>query len=392
MQCSEHSIIMSSTATASAAAVERNCFQQPFEKKKRDKILPDGVLVELMKKSDLHGFVRMSSNLFSMFLTAVAIHKLGIYPELRDASTIRELLSVISSQKMLVFVPVYIFYGFQMQCMGFAGGHELLHGGVFRTRWLNTLATFFVSTAFFEVLYHERINHKQHHKHTLDIDRDPELTSYYSREELESLKFKSAPGSRAGYIKEFFLVTRYFRLRMCRLFSSSMGILTDYTGRGWSMKSPKPQDFDRFVVHELQVWSALQLAVYVVILATLGTTIEGATNLLFWWIVPCIIGYGPINYVRNSEHTDCDLTNDCMLNTRTVESNRFVRWLLWETNFHAEHHAYPAVPFFNLPVLHGYLNDHIKHNECKTFTAQQWNMIRPGGWIDKQNSVALSRF
>ncbi len=218
------------------------------------------------------------------------------------------------------------------------------------------------------------------------------MTSYYSREELESLKFKSAPGSRAGYLKEFFLVTRYFRLRMCRLVSSSMGILTDYTGVGWSMKSPKPQDFDHFVVHELQAWSALQLAVYVVILATLGTTVEGAKDLLFWWIVPCIIGYGPINYVRNSEHTDCDLTNDSMLNTRTVESNRFVRWLLWETNFHAEHHAYPAVPFFNLPVLHGYLNDHIKHNECKTFTAQQWHMIRPGGWIDKQNSVALSRF
>lgn len=159
------------TATATVCAVESNGFQQPFEKKKRDKILPDGVLVELMKKSDLQGFVRMSSNLLFMFMTAVAIHKLDIYPDFRDARTIRELLSIILSQKMLAFVPIYIFYGFQMQCMGFAGGHELLHGSAFRTRWLNTLATFFVSTAFFEVLYHERINHKQHHKYTLDIDR-----------------------------------------------------------------------------------------------------------------------------------------------------------------------------------------------------------------------------
>ena len=82
--------------------------------------------------------------------------------------------------------------------MGFAGGHKLLHGGVFCTRWLNTLATFFIRTAFFEVLYHKRNNHKQHHKHTLDIDRDPELTSYYSREELKSLKFKSASGYSPG--------------------------------------------------------------------------------------------------------------------------------------------------------------------------------------------------
>jgi hypothetical protein len=158
-------------ATAAVGAVERNGFQQPFERKKRDKLLPDGVLVALMKKSDLQGFVRMTSNLLIMYLTAVAIHRMDIYPGLRDASTISDLISVILSTRMLAFVPVYVFYGFQMQCMGFAGGHELLHGGAFRTRWLNTIATFLVSTAFFEVLYHERINHKQHHKHTLDIDR-----------------------------------------------------------------------------------------------------------------------------------------------------------------------------------------------------------------------------
>jgi hypothetical protein len=159
------------TATAATAAVERNGFQQPFERKKRDKLLPDGVLVELMKKSDLQGFVRMSSNLLIMYLTAIGIRAMDVYPGLRDASTFAEFLSAILTTRMLLLIPVYVFYGFQMQCMGFAGGHELLHGGAFRTRWMNTIATFLVSTATFEVLYHERINHKQHHKHTLDIDR-----------------------------------------------------------------------------------------------------------------------------------------------------------------------------------------------------------------------------
>jgi fatty acid desaturase len=365
-----------------------NKFQQPFEKKKRDKILPPGVLLQLMKKSDWEGCKRLFSNLGFMALNAYAIHKLDIYPSFRDAGNIHDLLDVILSTKMLAFVPLYIFYGFQMQCMGFAGGHELLHGSGFKTRWMNTLATFFVSTAFFEVLWHERINHKQHHMYTLDIDRDPELTSFYSRKELESMQFKSAPDSKYSYFKAFVHVTSYFRHRMCRLISSSLGIPTDYTGLGWSMKSPQPQEIERSVVRELQVWSILQLAVYVAIFANFGTTLDGIKDLLFWWMVPCIVGYGPINYVRNAEHTDCDLTNDCMLNTRTVESNRFARWLLWETNFHAEHHAYPAVPFYNLPKLHEYLNDHIKHNECKTFTSQNWHMVRKGGWIDKQNSFA----
>ena len=95
-----------------------------------------------------------------------------------------------------VFVPLYIFYGFQMQCFAFAGGHELLHGNAFRTKWINDLVSFCVGTAFFEVLRHERLMHKQHHTFTLNIDKDPELTSFYSRKELEDLKFKSVPKSR----------------------------------------------------------------------------------------------------------------------------------------------------------------------------------------------------
>ena len=405
-------------------------FEQPFQRKKRDKILAPGVLIQLMKKSDYHGLLRMVSNLSFMGLTAYyGIYKLDVY---RDGT-----LRFDDMYTMMAFAVVYIFYGFQMQvrfyywyhlgmmyiwyplslfrmheyisyaltyvslpllhlsstiilhlpqCMAFAGGHELLHGNAFKTRWLNTLAIFFVSTTFFEVLYHERLNHKQHHTYALDIDRDPEITSFYTRKELENNDFKSAPDSRFSWLKTFLNVSSYFYHRMCRLISSSFGIPTDYTGIGWSMTSPKRQDIDPSVVRELQLWSILQVCVYVVVFTTFGNSIEGIKNLLFWWIVPCIIGYGPINYVRNAEHADCDRTNDSMLNTRTVESNFIARWLLWETNFHAEHHAYPTVPFYNLPKLHVYLNDHIKHNETKTFTAQQWALIRKGGWIDKQAS------
>ncbi len=159
------------TKKSSAAANFQPVFQQPFERKKRDKILPDGVLLQLMKKSDWQGFIRMLSNLLFMFLNAIVIYKLDIYPSIRDVSSLNDVLSIVLSRKMMYFIPLYIFYGFQMQCMAFAGGHELLHGSAFKTRWMNTVATFFVSTAFFEVLYHERLNHKQHHVHTLDIDR-----------------------------------------------------------------------------------------------------------------------------------------------------------------------------------------------------------------------------
>jgi len=351
---------------------------------RRDRILPNGVVLKLMKRSNWEGCKRLFSNLALLFSTAYAIYKLNIHPDIA-IHNIRQ-WGQFELEKILIFIPLYISYGFQMQCLAFAGGHELHHGNAFKTKWMSAAATFFVGTAFFEVLPHERIIHKQHHMYTMDINRDPELTSFYSRDELEDLKFNCVPQSRYKYLKTFFNLLSYFQHRAYRLMSSCQGIATDYTGMGWSMQSPRPNKLNSVVVRDLQFWSLLQLSVYVAIFCTIGKTIQGFKNLLFWWIIPCILGYGPINFFRNAEHAHCDMTANQLLSTRTVESNKIVRWLLWETNFHAEHHAYPMVPFFNLPKLHELLNDHIKHNECKSFASQNWQMIKKGGWIDEQNS------
>ncbi|KAL7534669.1 hypothetical protein ACHAWF_004904 [Thalassiosira exigua] len=319
--------------------------------KKRDRVLPKGVIIRLMKKSDWEGFKRFFSNISFIITTALVIHHLDCYPS----------------------------------CMAFAGGHELNHGNAFKTKWMNIVASFFVSTAFFEVSWHEKYNHKLHHIYTLDIDRDPELTSFYSRKELENLNFKSVPDSRYSWFKAFVDVLSYFQHRACRLISGAMGIMTDYTGTGYSMSSPQREEIDPTVVGDLQFRSVLQLSVYVLLSLTLGRTREGWKAMLFWWIIPCVVGYGPINYFRNAEHAGCDLVPNQLHNTRTVESNFLVRWLLWETNYHCEHHAYPGVPFYNLPKLHELLDPYIKHNDCKTFTAQQIAMLRRGGWIEQQN-------
>ena len=132
------------------------------------------------------------------------------------------------------------------------------------------------------------------------------------------------------------------------------------------------------------------MLIYLTIFALFGQTKEGLQGIFYWWIVPVIVGYAPINYFRNAEHADCEVSKDpnMLRNTRTVESNAVIRQLLWNTNFHVEHHCYPMVPFFNLPKLHVLMDDNIVHNECKHFTIQNWDYIRPGGWIDQQNSGA----
>jgi fatty acid desaturase len=52
------------------------------------------------------------------------------------------------------------------------------------------------------------------------------------------------------------------------------------------------------------------------------------------------------------EHYGLWGTPDVMRNTRTVVSNGFVRYFLWNGNYHAEHHRFPAVASVNLHRLH----------------------------------------
>ena len=46
--------------------------------------------------------------------------------------------------------------------------------------------------------------------------------------------------------------------------------------------------------------------------------------------------------------------------TRTTLTTRIVRFLAWNMPYHAEHHAMPSVPFYNLPALHDMTAAHLR--------------------------------
>jgi fatty acid desaturase len=46
---------------------------------------------------------------------------------------------------------------------------------------------------------------------------------------------------------------------------------------------------------------------------------------------------------------------DFRLNSRTVKFNKFIEFLYANMNYHAEHHMFPGVPYYNLPKLNDYL-------------------------------------
>ena len=50
-------------------------------------------------------------------------------------------------------------------------------------------------------------------------------------------------------------------------------------------------------------------------------------------------------------------------NTRTTFTTALVRLIAWNMPFHAEHHAYPAVPFHKLPRFHEFVRQHLRTTE-----------------------------
>ncbi len=83
------------------------------------------------------------------------------------------------------------------------------------------------------------------------------------------------------------------------------------------------------------------------------------------WLGPYLLGVlvaAPATSVP--EHYGCatdERTTDPFATTRSVLSNPAARFILWQNNYHAAHHAFPAVPAHNALRLHELVADRTTH-------------------------------
>jgi fatty acid desaturase len=61
-----------------------------------------------------------------------------------------------------------------------------------------------------------------------------------------------------------------------------------------------------------------------------------------------------------AEHIGCAFNDNMYANTRTTYTNGAVRLLAWQMPFHAEHHAFPAVPFHALSRVNALVQGRIE--------------------------------
>jgi len=224
--------------------------------------------------------------------------------------------------------------------------HELVHGTVFETQWLNrAFATIF---SLISSIDHDRFwaSHTEHHKYTLFYPDDGEVVAPVTIDRKFTGFIKTA------FINIYFFKSVYNLLKMNIKFA-----------RGHFPKDPWLQKIfpETYPEGREAFFKAKKIQVTYYAAVIIITLLTG------YWVLPLIFLFS--NQLGGSWlHVLCNQTQhtglkadvpDFRINCRTIYLHRFVRFLYWQMNYHVEHHMFAAVPCYNLKKCH----ELIKH-EC----------------------------
>jgi fatty acid desaturase len=212
--------------------------------------------------------------------------------------------------------------------------HETIHETAFRSTALNKAVSWIAGTLLFIPPLWFRYFHFAHHRHTHDPDNDPELLT-------------PKPKTLGGYAVHLSGIP-YFTGMVCTLTANARGTAQD--------RFVPPKGTPKVIAETRRL-----LGVYA---AMLAVSLAAGSALLLWvWLLPLMLGQPFLRAYLLAEHTLCPHVADMFANTRTTFTNRLVRFIAWNMPFHAEHHAYPGVPFHKLPAFHEMVRRHLRSTE-----------------------------
>jgi fatty acid desaturase len=228
-------------------------------------------------------------------------------------------------------VPTFLLYG-TIYSSSDARWHECGHGTCFRTRWLNDLFYHLCSFMTFREAYLWRWSHSRHHTYTNWVGLD---------EEIQVMR----PASLVPVLCDFlFIFAGTAELK--KIFLHAFGVITP-NARILVPASELPK----------MIWSSR--AYVAVIAGVVGASIAVSSFLpIMYVILPRFYGAWLHQIFSLTQHAGLAENKwDHRCNARTVYINPVSRFLYLNMNYHIEHHIFPMVPFYALPMLH----EAIKH-------------------------------
>lgn len=212
----------------------------------------------------------------------------------------------------------------------FTLSHECTHDTPFKTRWLNRAVGHACALPLVLPFTWFRAFHMAHHKFTNDPDNDPELAG------------SAKPETWARYLGHL-SGWSYWQ-------SAASTLVHQATGRGAARYIPQRK------LAAVQREARLMLCAY----ALVGASLLISPLALWLWVVPSLLGQPFLRAYLLAEHGRCPPVANMLENSRTTYTNRLIRMLAWNMPYHAEHHAFPNVPFHQLPALHEDVKAHLQ--------------------------------
>jgi fatty acid desaturase len=288
----------------------------PFEiENERASPIAAGELRQLQQRSDAKGLFRLSGH--SLAIVAAG----AVYTLARQRGA-----------PLAVLAPCALALGFTLVTM-FATMHEAVHRTAFKRRALNDSVAWFAGLLSFYNSTFYRPYHGWHHRFTQLPGQDPELEDAKPTSLLDYFVQLSGLPWWLGKLRTHF--------RLAAGETSSYAFLNEET-------APR-------VVRSVR----LQLCVYA---AALGAGFwSPEPYFMIYWLAPVALAQPLLRAILLAEHMGCSETSDMLSNTRTTHTVWPVRFLMWEMPYHADHHRYPALPFFSLARAHEGLAPHLAH-------------------------------
>ncbi|MCF8468937.1 MAG: fatty acid desaturase [Sneathiella sp.] len=212
--------------------------------------------------------------------------------------------------------------------------HETSHRTAFKSLWLNKAVGQMCGVITLLPPEWFRYFHVEHHRFTQDPLRDPELHD----PKITSL---------SQYLWHV------------------SGLPIWYSHAKTLVKNAAGRCDDAFVPEHARAPVKREARMMLVVYAALAgfSIAAGSWLLLYVWILPALIGQPFLRLFLLAEHGLCPEVDNIFENTRTTLTNSIVRKLAWNMPFHAEHHAYPAVPFYLLENFHALTRFHLQVTE-----------------------------
>lgn len=293
-------------------------------------------LRELSKRSDLQGWIQAGGHLALFAVTGALVYICW------------------SQQLWLAFLLALFVHGTVTSFFVGIAPHELGHGTVFRTKWLNKVFLYLFSLISWWDPFDYASSHTYHHRYTLHPEGD--------RENLLPLE----PSIKSTFMLQLFTVN--LLTQRGRVFGKggliSTIIITIQGAFGvvgspetpineWiqTLHTDQPDEYRKSIW-----WSRLLLLFHGSVLV-----IGVATGL---WVLPLIFTVAP--FIANWAAYFVGMTQHCGLREDTPDFRKCVRsitinplweFLYWHMNWHIEHHMYAGVPCYNLKKLYDEIAD-----------------------------------